>query len=71
MHCSWAGVSARFFQEMDSRGLWSDFSGEGSTIDISPESLSSKDDSEHLSFYVGIVRFNLSEGFAGKGNLLF
>ena len=24
MHCSHAGVSARFFLEMDSSGLWSD-----------------------------------------------
>ena len=24
MHCSWAGMSARFFWEMDSKALWSD-----------------------------------------------
>ena len=61
MCCSWAGVSARFFWEMDSRGLWS-------TIDINPDSLCSKDDSEDLSFYVGIMAFSFSQGFAGKGN---
>ena len=47
---------------MDSRGFWSDSNGKGSTIDISPESLS-----KHLSFYVGVVMFDFCEGFAGKG----
>ena len=46
------------------------FDGKGSTPDVSPESLNSENDSKHLSFYVCIMAFGISEGFAGKGNRL-
>ena len=44
------------------------FDGKGSTIDVSSESLSSEDNTEHLSFYVDVTASSFSEGFAGKGN---
>ena len=68
MHCSQAGVSARFFWEMDSRVLWSDSMVKDLPVDLSSESPSSEDDSKHLPFYVCIMTFSFSEGFAGKGN---
>ena len=60
-------MSTRFFWGDGFQGfVW--FNGKGSTIDISSESLSSEDDSKHLSFYVGIMVLSVSEGFAGKGH---
>ena len=50
------------------QGLVVLFDGKGYTIDISSESLSSKDDSKHFFFYVGITAFSIGEGFAGKGH---
>ena len=61
-------MSARVFWEMDSWMLVVWFNGKGSTIDISPESHSSKDSSKHLSFNVGIMAFGIGEGFAGIGH---
>ena len=51
------------------QGLVVSCNGNGSTIDVSPESLSPKDNNEHLSFYVGVMAFSIGEGFAGKGHV--
>ena len=67
MCCRWAGMSARFYWEIDSRGLWSDL-----MVKDLPWTyiwnLSTPKMAATINLYVNVSAFGFSKGLAGKSH---
>ena len=65
MCCRWAGMSAGFFWEMDSRGLWSDLMVKD-LPQMYVRNLSAPKTAASISLYVHVSALSFGKGLAGK-----